>query len=48
VDAGELDGGGWIVAPGSLMQQLNGGFGYDFTDHPESIWSVGSAYPLWA
>lgn len=40
VEADEL-----IVAPGLIDIQINGGFGHDFTNEPESIWEVGARLP---
>lgn len=34
-----------LVAPGLIDLQVNGGFGYDFTSHPFSIWAVGRRLP---
>ncbi len=40
-----LDGqGGWL-APGFIDLQVNGGFGYDFTADPGSIWDVAARLP---
>lgn len=36
-----LDGGDATLIPGFIELQLNGGFGFDFTEDPESIWRVG-------
>jgi N-acetylglucosamine-6-phosphate deacetylase len=41
-DHGELDAHGWLVSPGWIDMQINGGFGSDFTDDPTKIWEVGS------
>ncbi len=38
--AKELDAHGLTAAPGYIDWQLNGGFGLDFTENPESIWDV--------
>lgn len=34
--------GAFLLAPGFVDLQINGAFGDDFTDAPESIWAVGS------
>jgi N-acetylglucosamine-6-phosphate deacetylase len=36
-----LDARGCYLAPGFIDLQINGGFGYDFTANPETIWKVG-------
>lgn len=40
-----IDAEGWLVAPGFIDLQINGGFGYDFTSDPSSIWEVGRRLP---
>jgi N-acetylglucosamine-6-phosphate deacetylase len=40
-----LDARGFTAIPGYLEWQINGGFGHDFTETPESIWEVGSRLP---
>ena len=40
-----IDANNWIVSPGWIDIQINGGFGYDFTTNPESIWDVGALLP---
>jgi N-acetylglucosamine-6-phosphate deacetylase len=37
-----IDGRGLILTPGFIELQFNGGFGYDFTDDPRSIWPAAS------
>ncbi len=36
-----IDAGGRLVTPGLIDIQINGGFGFDFTQNPETIWAVG-------
>jgi N-acetylglucosamine-6-phosphate deacetylase len=40
-----LDGHGFLVAPGFIDLQLNGGFGHDFTADPQTIWTVAAQLP---
>lgn len=36
---------GQILAPGLVELQINGGFGLDFTEKPESLWQVAEGLP---
>lgn len=40
-----LDVRGLSAAPGFIDWQINGGFGMDFTENPESIWDVAARLP---
>lgn len=40
-----IDAAGLYLAPGFIDLQLNGGFGHDFTQEPESIWAVAAKLP---
>ena len=40
--ARQVNGAGLTLAPGFMDLQINGAFGEDFTETPESIWRVGS------
>ena len=44
-DHPRIDGAGLIMAPGFIDLQLNGGFGHDFTENPETIWEVARQLP---
>lgn len=43
--AGDLDAGGFILSPGWIEIQINGGFGLDFSNEPTSLWQVASGFP---
>ena len=40
-----LDGTGLFLLPGLIDLQVNGGFGYDFAEDPQTIWQVGARLP---
>lgn len=40
-----VDAHGRFLVPGFIDLQVNGGFGYDFTTAPETIWSVAAQLP---
>ena len=40
-----IDATGLIACPGFIDLQFNGGFGHDFTAHPETMWDVAAALP---
>ena len=44
-DSPYLDATGLTVVPGFIDLQVNGGFGHDFTEEPQSIWEVGARLP---
>ena len=41
-----FDAAGLLVVPGYIDIQINGGFGHDFTQNPETIWDVGARLRL--
>lgn len=42
-----IDGQGGTLTPGFIELQINGGFGMDFTDNPETIWPVAERLPAY-
>ena len=44
-DAEVVDAQSMLLAPGFIDLQLNGGFGQDFTQQPESLWQVAASLP---
>ncbi|HEU4319076.1 MAG TPA: N-acetylglucosamine-6-phosphate deacetylase [Acidimicrobiia bacterium] len=44
-DSEVIDVSGQVVIPGLIDIQINGGFGYDFTQDPTTIWAVGERLP---
>lgn len=44
-DGATVDATDLIVAPGLIESQINGAYGEDFTEDPESIWRVGRRLP---
>lgn len=45
VPSGDLDAHGWIISPGWIDLQINGGFGYDLSTDPTALWEVAAQLP---
>ncbi|HZW03569.1 MAG TPA: N-acetylglucosamine-6-phosphate deacetylase [Anaerolineaceae bacterium] len=45
--AQRIDGQGNLLVPGFIELQINGGFGMDFTERPETIWPVAERLPAY-
>jgi len=41
----DIDAEGWIVSPGWIDLQINGGFGNDLTTDPDRLWEVAAQLP---
>lgn len=46
-DRQEVDGTGFLVVPGFVDLQCNGGLGIHLTEQPERIWELAAALPRW-
>jgi N-acetylglucosamine-6-phosphate deacetylase len=45
VQARQVDLGGMMILPGFIDIQINGAFGKDFTENPDSLWQVAAGLP---
>jgi N-acetylglucosamine-6-phosphate deacetylase len=46
-DAEVVEASGFLVAPGLIDLQCNGGLGIDITTEPERLWELAAALPRW-
>lgn len=46
-EAQVIDGDGNTLVPGFIELQINGGFGMDFTENPDTIWPVAERLPIY-
>lgn len=43
----DFDATGWLVAPGFVDLQCNGGLGIDLASEPDRLWELAAALPRW-